>query len=86
MKNFLARLIVLAGPVRKALGSVLGGATGVGVDAVLNAVGFHITTSFAGVIALVLAGVGTYLAPANAVKAVALAAPVSAPAPEVKNG
>ena len=63
------RLRALAAPVKKLLGSILGGATGVGVAAALDAVGWHLPTSVDGAIAVLLAALGTWLAPANAPKA-----------------
>lgn len=86
MKNLLARLRALAGvlaPVRKLAGSALGGATGVGVAAVLDGVGWHLPPSLDATLALALAALGTYLAPANAPKPAppaAPAAPVTPPA------
>ncbi|MEV8610309.1 hypothetical protein AB0383_20680 [Amycolatopsis sp. NPDC051373] len=72
MKNLLKLLAAhlkgvpsLLAPVRKSVGTALGGATGVGVAEVLDAVGVHVATPVAAALALVLATVGTYLAPSN---------------------
>ncbi|WP_134667830.1 hypothetical protein [Amycolatopsis sp. CFH S0078] len=65
----LRALLAVAGPVRKAVGSVLGGATGVGVGEVLNAVGWHLPTPVDAAFAVVLAAAGTWLAPPNKPKA-----------------
>lgn len=75
------KLLAALAPVRKLAGSVLGGATGVGVAAVLDAVGWHLPTAVDGAIAVVLAAAGTWLAPANAPKPTAPAAP---PVPPVQ--
>jgi hypothetical protein len=53
---------------KKVIGSILGGATGVGVAALLDSVGWQVPPSLAATIALALAAAGTYLAPANATK------------------
>lgn len=62
MKTALAR-------VKKLLGALLGGATGVGVAAVLHAAHVEVTPELATTLAALLAALGTYLAPANAPKA-----------------
>jgi hypothetical protein len=69
------KLLTALAPVRKLAGSVLGGATGVGVAEALNAVGWHLPTAIDGALAVLLAAVGTWLAPANS-KPAASAPPV----------
>ncbi|HEX6682422.1 MAG TPA: hypothetical protein VF062_06480 [Candidatus Limnocylindrales bacterium] len=49
----------------KLIGSVLGGVTSAGVAAVLSAFGVEVTPAVAAAIAVLLAALGTYLAPAN---------------------
>lgn len=59
-------------PIRKAVGSLLGGATGVGVAEVLNVVGIHLPLSVDGAIAVALATTATYWFPGNRPKTPAL--------------
>ncbi|HKS46366.1 MAG TPA: hypothetical protein VJT49_14895 [Amycolatopsis sp.] len=61
MKTALAR-------AKKAIGALLGGATGVGVAAILHAAHLDVAPELATTIAGLLAALGTYLAPANAAK------------------
>ncbi|GHF30869.1 MULTISPECIES: hypothetical protein [Actinomycetes] len=66
--KLLAALRWLGGrvaPVAKALGALAGGATGVGVAAVLDVLGVHVTPEAATAIAAVLAAIGAHQAPAN---------------------
>lgn len=65
LASIVDRAKQISAPVRKLLGSVLGGATGVGVTAILEGFGVHLDGSVASAIALVLAAVGTYIAPQN---------------------
>lgn len=51
--------------LKKLIGSALGGATGVGVAAVAEHVGLDLSTDLSALIAVVLAGVGTYVSPKN---------------------
>ncbi|UUV29151.1 hypothetical protein NQK81_30815 [Amycolatopsis roodepoortensis] len=60
-----ARLAAVARRFWKLLGAVAGGATGVGVASVLDAVGVDVGPSGAAGIALVLAAIGTWRAPRN---------------------
>jgi hypothetical protein len=52
--------------MKKALGALLGGATGVGVAALLHAVHLDVAPEVATGIAGALAALGAYLAPRNA--------------------
>ncbi|MFJ8913439.1 hypothetical protein [Amycolatopsis sp. NPDC102389] len=60
-----ARLAAVARRFWKLIGAVAGGATGVGVASVLDAVGVDVGPSGAAGIALVLAAIGTWRAPRN---------------------
>lgn len=51
--------------VRKAVGALLGGATGAVVALLLNAVGVDVTAEFATAVAVILSTVGTWVAPKN---------------------
>jgi hypothetical protein len=62
------RLRTLGARFKKLGGAVLGGATGVGVAALLDALGWPVSEPLAGAIAMVLAAVGTGIAPANTPK------------------
>lgn len=83
MQKILAVLSALArllAPIRKLAGSVLGGATGVGVAEVLNAVGWQLPTGIDAALAVALAALGTWIAPANVPKPAPLAVAPTAPA------
>ncbi|WP_414943296.1 hypothetical protein [Amycolatopsis sp. cmx-11-32] len=60
-----ARLVAVARRFWKLIGAVAGGATGVGIASILDAVGFDVGPSGAAGIALVLAAIGTWRAPRN---------------------
>lgn len=62
------RLHAVGARFKKLGGAVLGGATGVGVATILEAVGWPVSEPLAGAIAMVLAAIGTGLAPANTPK------------------
>lgn len=62
------KLKALGARFKKLTGAVLGGATGVAVSAALDGFGWHIDPSLASAIALVLAAVGTGIAPPNTPK------------------
>lgn len=54
--------------VRKAVGSVLGGLTAGAVTAVLGTFGVDVSPELAAAMVVVLAAVGTWVAPANVVR------------------
>ncbi|WET79224.1 hypothetical protein P3102_35235 [Amycolatopsis sp. QT-25] len=60
-----ARLAATARRFWKLIGAVAGGATGVGVASILDAVGVDVGPQGAAGIALVLAAIGTWRAPRN---------------------
>jgi hypothetical protein len=61
-----ARLMTLLASAKKALGGLLGGATGVGVAGLLALFGVHLDPAVTAALATVLASAGVYIAPPNA--------------------